>query len=185
MTVGLSETKPLWVAYSAHCGGTFADWDTVRMARQQDGRLRALVAVAHGSQANYSVAEESRVPNFAECSGLPRDRLTLASYAANVRDRTDDATTWDPSPANLDIVTAKDPPMSFAGRWASYNYMPAREPAQGAPAREGLTQPESPPLQALWQRPMEKIFGGRVWHEADTGHRPRLVPPQALAQGRG
>ena len=28
--------------------------------------------------------------------------------------------------------------------------------------------PESPPLQALWRRPMEKIFGGRVGTRADT-----------------
>jgi hypothetical protein len=165
VTVGLSETKPLWVAYSAHCGGTFADWDTVRMARQQDGRLRPLVAVAHGSQANYRVAEESRVPNFAECSGLPKDRLTLASYAANVRDRTDDATTWDPSPADLDIVTAEDPPMSFTGRWASYNYMRLENLRKEHPLGKDSRGPESPPLQTLWQRPMQKIFGGGVWQE--------------------
>ena len=27
VTVGLSATRPLWVAYSAHCGGSFAEWE--------------------------------------------------------------------------------------------------------------------------------------------------------------
>jgi hypothetical protein len=165
VTIGLSAERPLWVAYSAHCAGSFAAWRRVRVAESDPQRLRPLVAVAHGSQANYRAAEETRVPNFAECSGIPDDRLTLASYAANVRDRTDDATTWTPSAGDLRLVDARTPPMSFPGRWAPYNRM-TLENLRTAQSLGADTQgPESPPLQPLWQSPMRTIFGGGAWKE--------------------
>jgi hypothetical protein len=165
VTVGLSAEEPLWVAYSAHCGGTFADWSRIRVAGPDAGRLRPLVAVAHGSQANYRVAEERRVPNFAECSGIARDRLALASYAANIRDRTDDHTRWEPTSADLRLVTAQTPPMSFPGRWAGYSRM-RLETGHKALALGGDTSgPATPTLQALWQTPLRTIFGGGGWQE--------------------
>ena len=151
------------MAYSAHCAGTVADWSRVRVAESDPARLRPLVAVAHGSQANYRVAEERRVPNFAECSGIARDRLALASYAANIRDRTDDHTTWEPAPERLRLVTAETPPMSFPGRWAGYSRM-RLETGHKALALGGDTKgPATPTLQALWQSPMRTIFGGGAW----------------------
>jgi hypothetical protein len=123
VTVGLADARPLWVAYSAHCAGSFADWSRVRVWESDPDRLRPLVAVAHGSQANYRVAQATRVPNFAECSGIQKDRLTLASYAANIRDRTDDPEVWEPAPDDMLPVTAQTAPMSFPGRWARYNRM--------------------------------------------------------------
>lgn len=165
VTIGFSHEQPLWVAYSAHCAGSFADWGKIRVAGSDPRRLRPLVAVAHGSQANYRAAEESRVPNFAECSGIPEDRLTLASYAANIRDRTDDATTWEPAADDLRLVDAETPPMSFPGRWASYNRMRLENLRKGHPLGTETRGPESPPLQALWQSPMRTIFGGGAWRE--------------------
>ena len=165
VTVGLSDREPLWVAYSAHCAGTVADWSRVRVAPSDPARLRPLVAVAHGSQANYRVAEERRVPNFAECSGIARDRLALASYAANIRDRTDDHSRWDPAPEHLRMVTAETPPMSFPGRWAGYSRM-RLETGHKALALGGDTNgPASPTVQALWLSPMRTIFGGGAWQE--------------------
>jgi hypothetical protein len=163
VTIGLSRDEPLWVAYSAHCGGTFADWDQVRVARSDPMRLRPLVAVAHGSQANYRVAKESRVPNFAECSGIPKDRLTLVSYAANIRDRTDDSTVWDPSSADLRMVTAATPPMSFPGKWSTYTRMTLENLRKRLRLGKDSSGPQTPSLQRLWQSPMRSIFGGGAW----------------------
>jgi hypothetical protein len=165
VTVGLSkENVPLWVAYSAHCAGTYADWSEVRISREAPGLLRPLVAVAVGSHANYRVAEEDRVPNFAECSGISKDRLRLLSYAANIRDRTDDGRVWDPAPADIRMVTARSRPMNFPGRWGPFDRMRLKTFHKDLkfPAKHG---PASPPLQALWQAPMRNIFGGRVWKE--------------------
>lgn len=166
VTVGLSRREPLWVAYSAHCGGTFADWERVPVAESDPKRLRPLVAVAYGSQANYRLARESRVPNFAECSGIPKDRLTLVSYAANIRDRTDDSRLWDPGPGDLRLVTAETPPMSFPGRWSAYNRMTLETLRRELPlGRQTGGGPSAPPLQRLWQKPMSTIFGGGAWKE--------------------
>jgi hypothetical protein len=166
VTIGLSHDRPLWVAYSAHCAGSFADWGKIRVAESDPNRLRPLVAVANGSQANYRAAEESRVPNFAECSGIPEDRLNLASYAANIRDRTDDATIWKPAAGDLRLVDAEMRPMSFPGRWAPYNRMRLENLRRAHPLDAETKGPESPPLQALWQSPMRTIFGGGAWKES-------------------
>jgi hypothetical protein len=165
VTVGLSGDEPLWVAYSAHCAGTYADWKRVRVAGSDPQRLRPLVAVANGSQANYRVAEESRVPNFAECSGIPKDRLTLASYAANIHDRTDDSTVWDPAASDLRIVTATTPPMSFPGRWSRYSRLTLENLRKQLRLGKDGGGPQTPSLQALWQSPMRTIFGGGAWKE--------------------
>lgn len=165
VTVGLSNDEPLWVAYSAHCGGTFADWRRVRVAASDPDRLRPLVAVAYGSQANYRVARESRVPNFAECSGIPKDRLTLVSYAANIRDRTDDSATWTPAEADLRLVTAEVPPMSFPGRWGPYSRMTLENLRGARRLGKDSRGPQTPTLQALWHSPMRTIFGGGAWKQ--------------------
>jgi hypothetical protein len=168
VTVGLSREQPLWVAYSAHCGGTFADWGRIRVAESDPRHLRPLVAVANGSQANYRVAKESRVPNFAQCSGIPKDRLSLASYAANIRDRTDDSTYWEPSGDDLRIVTAEMPPMSFPGRWSPYTRMTLDNLRKSHRLGRDGRGPQTPPLQALWQSPMRTIFGGGAWEKSGS-----------------
>jgi hypothetical protein len=163
VTVGLSSDRPLWVAYSAHCAGTFAPWSQVRVAPSDPAHLRPLVAVAVGSQANYRIARQRRVPNFAECSGITNDRLKLLSYAANIRDRTDDATTWTPGPEDLRMVDATTAPMSFPGTWAPSATMRLENLHKSFKLGGDHPGPASPPLQPLWQSPMNSIFGGGAW----------------------
>jgi hypothetical protein len=163
VTIGLSKTQPLWIAYSAHCGGSFADWRQITVSPTDPARLRPLVAVANGSQANYRVAKASRVPNFAECSGIPKDRLTLVSYAANIRDRTDDAIRWEPAASDLRVVDARDRPMSYPGRWAPFTRMTLENFRKDQRLGKDTGGPTTPTLQALWQTPMRTIFGGGPW----------------------
>jgi hypothetical protein len=165
VTIGLSHDRPLWVAFSAHCAGTYADWSKIHVASSDRTRLRPLVAVAVGSQANYRVARESRVPNFAECSGITKDRLNLLSYAANIRDRTDDATIWTPNADALRFVDATKAPMSFSGTWAPRARMSLENLRKSMRLGPDSAGPASPPLQALWQKPMRAIFGGGAWTE--------------------
>jgi hypothetical protein len=162
VTVGLSRTAPLWVAYSQHCAGSYAEWSHVRVAGSDPRRLRPLVAVANGSHANYLVAEQSRVPNFAECSNISQDRLKLLSYAANIRDRTDDKQPWAPTPSELHLVRATSPEMGFPGWWGPFDRMRLQTFHRDFkfPARHG---PASPALQALWQAPVRNILGGGKW----------------------
>lgn len=166
VTVGLSETEPLWVAYSQHCGGSWSDWADVPVALSDPSKLRPLVAVAKGSQANYRLARATRVPNFAECSGIPKDLLRLVSYAANVRDRTDDAETWSPSAGDLRLVTAKTLPMSFPGEWAPFARMQLKNLRTEKRLGNDTPGPATPTYQRLWQTPMQTIFAGRGWKES-------------------
>lgn len=163
ITIGLSPRKPLWVAYSAHCAGTYAPWRRVRVAQSDPRRLRPLVAVAEGSHANYRVAEENRVPNFAECSGIFKDRLRLVSYAANIRDKTKDDRLWDPGPGDLEPVTAKSRLMTYPGEWGPYDRMSLANLRRDQRLGKDRPGPASPPLQTLWESPLHSIFTGNKW----------------------
>jgi hypothetical protein len=163
VTVGLSANGPLWVAYSAHCAGSYAAWSQVPVSPGDPARLRPLVAVADGSQANYRVAKQTRVPNFAECSGITKDRIKLLSYAANVRDHTDDTKTWSPAASDLLLVDASKSPMNFPGTWAPFARIEVDNLGETHRLGKDGAGPASPPLQPLWRKPMNAIFGGGAW----------------------
>lgn len=164
ITIGLGERGPLWVGYSEHCGGTWSHWRDVRVAGSDPARLRPLVAVAEGSQAFYRLAEERRAPDWGKCAGVPADTLTLVSYGANIRDRTDAKWSW--TPAEHLLVTAATPPMSFVGTWAPYSRTTLENFRKGQRLGGDQAGPATPTLQRLWREPVRTIFGGRHWrHE--------------------
>jgi hypothetical protein len=114
--VGLSDERPLFVAYSSHCGGSWTSWEKVRVDEELQPGTRPLVAVAEGSQANYPDADQDRAPDWVGCSKkLPRGTAGLVSYASNIRDDTGYAWRWEPQAAIP--VDATTPPMSFPGTW--------------------------------------------------------------------
>jgi len=155
VSVGLGQAdKPLFVAYSAHCGGSWKPWGTtVRYG------THPLVAVARGSHGNYSDAGELRPPDFTSCTKLPRGIGTLLAVAANVRDVTDDA--WEWGAATVETVDERDWPMSFPGTWG-YNDLIELETGRTFSTDQGAG-PASPPLQALWDDPIRTIFCDRYW----------------------
>jgi hypothetical protein len=156
VTVGLGDgNRPLFVAYSAHCGGTWRRWnDTHRFG------THPLVAVAKGSQANYSEAGAVRPPDFTSCKRLPRGIGTLLAFAANVRDVTSDDWQW--GAAKVLRVTENDWPMSFPGTWGAHD-VTEFENLRTFTSRAG-GGPASPPLQVLWQEPVRTIFCDRYWN---------------------
>ncbi len=155
VTVGLGALDmPLFVAYSAHCGGTWELW-----GRTERFGSHPLVAVARGSQANYAEAGSTRPPDFTSCQRLPRGVGALLSFAANVRDVTSDD--WEWGAAEVVPVNEKQWPMSFPGSWGG-NDVTEFENARTRSTKSGFG-PLSPPLQALWERPMTTIFCDRYW----------------------
>jgi hypothetical protein len=160
VTVGLGPgDSPLFVAYSAHCGGTWRRWDDAKHSGSHP-----LVAVANGSQANYPDAGDKRPPDWTSCKRLPRGIGTLLSYAANVRDRTSDDWQW--GAEKLMPVTEKAPPMNFPGSWGG-NDITQFKNARSFTSRPG-GGPASPPLQPLWQDPVKTIFCDRYWHGPES-----------------
>ena len=153
VTVGLADPwKPLFVGYSAHCGGHWETWEDVEKASGE----HPFVAVATGSQANYPKADRHQPPNWTTCRSLPGSPLTLLTYALNARDTT--AYDWQWYPRELIPVDGRTQPMSFPGRWGEHeeikltNSRDHRLPPGPAPA--------SPPLQPLWKQPVSQIFCG-------------------------
>jgi hypothetical protein len=155
VTVGFgAEEKPLFVAYSAHCGGRWTRWN-----RTKRFQTHPLVAVANGSQANYSDTSGHRPPDWTSCTRLPRGIGALLSYAANVRDRTSDDWQW--GAAELINVTEKDPPINFPGSWGDHDVTEFENLHRFSTKSGG--GPKSPPLQSLWQTPISTIFCDRYW----------------------
>lgn len=163
VTIGFNgNNRPLFVADSAHCAGSWRPWRRVEASRRVPGpHTHPLVAAANGSHANYPSASEKRSPDWASCAGaLPAGVATGISYASNIRDRTEYGWLWYP-PANGWIrASARRPPMSFPGRWGAdgdiilHNFRTnVLTDAEAAPA--------TPSRQPLWREPVKTIFCGR------------------------
>lgn len=161
VTIGFSNERPLFVAYSAHCAGTWRYWKEIEVSNKL---LRPwthpLVAVAEGSHANYPKADQKRSPDWASCSRtLPARTSTAISYASNIRDKTEYGWEWYPPapPAHgwLEADTSK-PPMSFPGTWGiddttTFENFKSNQLGHGV-------GPRSPSQQPLWEKPVLKIF---------------------------
>lgn len=147
--------SPLFVAFSAHCGGTWIRWPKAKKFG-----THPLVAVANGSQANYPDAGAKRPPEWTSCKKtLPRGSGALLTFAANVRDRTSDDWQW--GAQKVIGVDENQRPMSLPGSWGG-NDRTVVKTLKEFPSRSGFGPP-SPPLQELWADPINTIFCGRYW----------------------
>ena len=159
VTIGLSDAEPLFVAYSAHCAGTWVPWDEAEISERLGGRTHPLIAVAEGSHANYPRADQKRSPDWAGCQGAPAGSTTLLSYASNIRDKTEYGWDWYPEPGGIHLVSEAEAPMSFPGYWGAsesttlYGFFRATKLGEGH-------GPETPSEQPLWRTPVTKIFCG-------------------------
>lgn len=187
ITVGVSRTAPLFVAYSSHCGGQWLEWGDARTRRMPDGSVRPVVWVARGSHANYP-DPAPRQPDFLSCrrsapGGSERRDAQLASwaifalplYGANVRESLPGSfVIQDP---RAELIDARTQPFSFPGRWAAQGELalinPFRETTLPPPkerVRAGADNPvrasgpDTPACKAVWKDPLAVIFCGLYWH---------------------
>lgn len=161
VTIGLDgDDRPLFIADSAHCGGSWRNWREVEASTRIPGpRTHPLVAVALGSHANYPSAEEERSPDWASCArALPEGTATAISYASNIRDRTEYGWLWFPPPHGWIEARADAPPMNFPGLWGADGEILLRNFQARLLASEAA--PATPSLQALWRDPVRTIFCG-------------------------
>lgn len=193
VTVGVAADRPLFVAYSQHCGGVWQRWDGVRVVdttaqpyaggiaisgpgdhdlgigpeNWNEARLHLshpAVSVAVGSQANYPPARAGRAPNWDICQGFGSATVSLLSDIWNIRDRTGQDYEW--LPLELRLVNAHTPPMTFPGTWGdrdTFEYVTTSEDT-GEP-KVGLG-PRTPTRQDLWRDPVRRIFCGEGWRHA-------------------
>lgn len=159
VTIGLSNHEPLFVGYSAHCAGTWVQWNEVELSDKLPEPTHPLVAVAEGSHANYPQATQKRSPDWAHCQGAPAGTTTLLSYASNIRDKTEYGWQWYPSEGGWLPADHRTFPMSFPGYWGAnesttlYGFFKESKLGEGH-------GPETPSEQPLWRSPVTKIFCG-------------------------
>jgi hypothetical protein len=156
--VGLSAEKPEFVAFSAHCAGTWRPWDEVEVAETHQGpRTHPLIAVAEGSHANYVETQDRRSPDWAGCAGIGKGTTTLLGYASNIRDKTENGYTRRLKGDELKLVSGNAPPMSFPGTWgARTQTLLINKRTHKLENKKG--GPETPTLQPLWIDPLRKVF---------------------------
>jgi len=161
VTIGLSTTRPLFVALTAHCGGRWYDWSRVHGTY---GGSHVWIGVAKGSHANYVNAEGRRASDWASC----RKRTGFASvlsYISNVRDTTGRNFAGLP---RVRVVDARELPMSFPGIWGGFGEL--RLTTGFRSRRIGSSPgPVTPTYQALWQNPLSTIFCSPSWRPRACG----------------
>jgi hypothetical protein len=161
VTIGFSQKAPLFVGLSAHCGGAWIPWNEAQVAPTTKRRTHPLVAVAEGSHANYTHAQDRRAPDWAACKGVPKGTTTALSYASNLRDETSYG--WDWLPARTLFVNNSKQPMTFPGSWGGNDFtelINERDQRLSGPGSGPLT----PTLQPLWYDPTHTVFCSKYWH---------------------
>lgn len=159
VTIGLSDRKPLFVAYSAHCGGAWKPWKATEISDKFPEPTHPLVAVAEGSHANYPKADQKRTPDPAHCQGIPAGTTALLSYASNIRDKTEYGWQWYPAAGGWHLVDDDTLPMSFPGYWGANDTTTLVGFFKSTQLSEGHA-PRTPSQQPLWESPVSKIFCG-------------------------
>lgn len=162
VTIGLTARgRPLFVADSAHCGGSWRHWREIEVSTRLPGPLtHPLVAVAEGSHANYPSAAEKRSPDWASCArALPSGVATTISYASNIRDRTGYGWLWYPPAEGWIEAAANRAPMNFPGLWGADGDIVLRN-FQPNVLSDSEAAPATPSLQPLWRAPVRTIFCG-------------------------
>jgi hypothetical protein len=170
VTVGLANEGPVFVAYSAHCGGSWYPWPHVEARtadllphdnRPETQALHPLVAVALGSHANYAQAAGRRASGWETCKKVPREAAAALSYTWNIRDRT--SPDYELRPAKVELVRDFTGPTSFAGRWGrSDTIVLTNERRRQISSGPG---PTSPFFKDLWTTPSWTIFHTSAWRQ--------------------
>jgi hypothetical protein len=163
VTIGFSDTAPLFVGFSQHCGGEWYRWRDVRVT----GGTHTVVAAAEGSQANYRFPNASQAPDWTGCANLPARTTTLVSYASNIRDRTGADWSWSPPEDGFRFVDAREFPMNVVARWAPYSRTELQTLRRTHRLGNDAAGPATPSAQALWREPLRTIFTSPRWHEGE------------------
>jgi hypothetical protein len=180
VTVGLARDAPLFVAFSAHCGGTWQRWNKVagiEGIRRADGTMapergfpnghHVLAFVARGSHAMYPTAA-GRPPDWKSCNTNVPEDLEVATwgptYAAGIREsmRFGGDAEKDVVAPKVRTVSEATPFMHFRGRWGAADHF--RGPlSDGAcppedPSGHCGRGPDTPASKEAWRRPLHWIF---------------------------
>jgi hypothetical protein len=167
VTIGLSERAPLFVAYSAHCGGEWLRWDE---APVEDARPTHPVAfLGTGSHAEYPVRNAGASPDWASCLPIGGRRLSAITLGLNVVETVGEGVTMQTSREDdVLLVDSRTSPMTFPGKWGLQSGILFRPKIRFLrtyvlPGDDG--GPLTPSLQRLWYDPIGAIFGEKSHYD--------------------
>jgi lysophospholipase L1-like esterase len=162
VTIGFDRRRrPLFVADSAHCAGSWRPWKDIEASTLLPGpRVHPLIAVAEGSHANYPDPDQKRSPDWASCAGAPAGVTTAISFASNIRDKTEYGWLWYPPPGGWLPANSHTQPMDFPGTWGADDRTTLRN-FKSNPLGDPRPGPKTPTLQPLWREPVKTIFCGK------------------------
>jgi hypothetical protein len=173
VTVGFSRKRPLFVALTSHCGGTWRQYRDVAVAdRTFEGadvlgpRLHTLVAYADGSHALYFEPKWTRTPDALGCT-LERASgwFRAVSFAANALDVTRDRVR-----ALIKPITGAEAArvLRFPAYWSPSNTFTFDTPLDRFTPTVGTNRkpagPGSPAKKDLFIDPVRTIFCDGTWH---------------------
>jgi hypothetical protein len=173
VTIGFSRVRPLFVALTSHCGGTWRQYRDVEVAEQAYGskdtlgrRLHTLVAYADGSHALYFEPEWARTPDALGCA-LERASgwFRAVTYAANALDTTRDNVRRLLMPV---VGSQAARVLSFPAYWSYSSTYTFETPLHTFTTTAGTTGkpagPGSPAKKELFIDPVRTIFCRPTWN---------------------
>jgi hypothetical protein len=178
ITIGFSDSRPLFVALSAHCGGSWRSFEDVVIYNVSSekwdplgSRLHPTAAYADGSHALYFEPESSRQPDSVGCEfDIASGLFAPATYAANVRDRTGEEVSVILEP--VFGAEAKEV-MEFPAYWAVTEEIELEAPMIGGTQVKGTVRnpkgPTAPRTKDLFIDPVGTVFCSRTWHYDGPG----------------
>jgi hypothetical protein len=173
VTVGLSKQRPLFVAYSAHCGGVWRRWQDVRAVavnyhQQPQATIdwhtagtNPVAWVAEGSHAMYP-SDGDAIPKWSDCivklSGQPQVRSLLRIVLSGSARETMAHQTTSAAYVGRLWPAIEYWWLDFPGEWGPSD----RTTLAGVPVSMG-SGPLSPSCQPLWIDPIWSIFCNPHW----------------------
>ena len=178
VVMGFSEERPLFVAGTSHCGGTWRAFHEVRVdnfgyepADLFGPRLHPSLGRARGAHAIYFDSYRGRSPDSLGCQSETRsDLFRIGAYALNIRDETSTAI-----PVLLTALSEAEASavLEFPAYWSVENDAHLAVPTlfdmtkiRVAP-RGSVSAPQgpsSPSTKPLYREPVTTIFCSDAWH---------------------
>lgn len=180
VTVGLAiddsyHVKTLFVAASAHCGGSwkdaFVDVTTgpvpEEFATVFDGSdptaTHPVIYVASGSQAHY-FDDRVTIPDWPGCLRVGNPVLAAASSAYHVRENIgSDRVMRSTARTDVTLVNSSSGIVSFPGLWGASSKDAFTTITGRSFPRAGEGAPDSPGHHALWIDPLATVFCSNQW----------------------
>jgi hypothetical protein len=187
VSLGFSETEPLFAAFSSHCGGSWVRWSGVTKLpgvlngspyldyrEGPSARGHLLVFSGEGSHAMYN-SSRPRPPDWSTCPGRDWPRLAWVatwgpSRSAAITEKLPDGGGYRRIDPRVEVISDNDSEqpawVRFAGRWSAGDHLEifwGKRFGRRDCAEACVGGPEGPAAKQEWKDPVGHIFCHPRW----------------------